>query len=141
MKLYPEFNEDAFAEGFSPNIDYFGLKDFGERITNLLMNLEVGTSLVLDGKWGVGKTYFAKMLEGSLKNTGVPVIYFNAFEHDHMTSPFEAICSAIIKATDRSIKKANPVRRKFLEVAGKVGKVVGFSAGRIGLRLATAGGH
>lgn len=139
MELYPHFSDASFDEGFSPAIDYFGLSDFGNRITNLLLNLEVGSSLVLDGKWGTGKTHFAKMLKGHLKKQSIPVIYFNAFEHDHMSVPFEAICSAITKATNENSDQSEVIRDKFLKVAGKVGKGVALAAGRIGVRLATAG--
>lgn len=139
MELYPNFEDDQFNAGFSPEIDYFDLSDFGKRLTNLLLNLQAGSSLVLDGQWGSGKTHFAKMLRGHLKAKGVPVVYFNAFEHDHMSVPFEAICSAITKATNENIEHPEAARNKFLKVAGRVGKGVALTAGRIGVRLATAG--
>jgi len=139
MELYPNFENDKFDGGFSPEIDYFGLSEFGTRLTNLLLSLGAGSSLMLDGKWGTGKTHFAKLLRGHLKKQKVPVIYFNAFEHDHMSVPFEAICSAITKAANENIEHPEAVRDKFLKVAGKVGKGVALTAGRIGIRLATAG--
>lgn len=139
MDLNLVFDEKLFDNGFSSDTDYFGLDEFGTRLTNLLLNLEAGSSLVLDGKWGTGKTHFARLLKGHLKQQNIPVIYFNAFEHDHMVMPFEAICSAITKATDENIEESTVTRDKFLRVAGKVGKGIAFTASRIGIRLATAG--
>lgn len=139
MELYPQFSDEQFREGFSPTVDYIGLESFGNRVANLFKNLEAGSSVVLDGKWGTGKTHFAKALNGHLHKQNIPSIYFNAFEHDHMSVPFEAICSAITKAVDEAHPTDKKSRDKFLKIAGKMGKGVAFTAGRIGLRLATSG--
>jgi hypothetical protein len=139
MQLLPHFDSEDYLEGFSSKADYFGLEDFGDRLANLLINIEDGSSFVLDGKWGTGKTHFAKLFEVHLSKSDVPAIYFNAFEHDHMAVPFEAICAAITQATDKSPQKSEVAKKKFLEVAGKVGAGVALTAGKIGLRLATAG--
>ncbi len=56
MKLYvpePEIGEDS---GFSPQVDIFQRKDFGERLANLVLSCGEGMVMALDAQWGEGKS-------------------------------------------------------------------------------------
>ena len=139
MRISSVPDDDEFDVGFTTPVNLLDLSDFGERITHLLTSIDGGTSLVIDGKWGTGKTYFAKMLVGHLKSEGVPTVYFNAFQHDHSSEPFEAVSAAVTKLADSLTGDLSKTRDKFLDSAAKVGKGLARGAGRIGVRVATAG--
>jgi len=56
----PELSVKA-EDGFSPEIDIFKRKQFGERLSNLVVNSNENLVLALDSKWGEGKSTFIKM--------------------------------------------------------------------------------
>jgi len=64
MKLTVPKVEIAEDEGFSPEVDIFSRKDFGERLANLVEKSQGNLVIALDAKWGEGKSTFIQMWRG-----------------------------------------------------------------------------
>jgi hypothetical protein len=113
-------------------------KAFGEALLNLVMRSNDELVISLDGKWGEGKTTFIKMWQGLLTGSGVPSIYFDAFQNDYVDDAFISIASAIttyIEANSEDSEK----NTEFKEKAKKVGvQLLSWSA-KIGIKAATLG--
>ncbi|SMY35006.1 KAP family P-loop NTPase fold protein [Photobacterium andalusiense] len=122
--------------GFSPDIDIFKRKGFGERLANLVENSGGSPVIALDSGWGEGKSTFIKMWRGYLENHREPEIisiYFDAFENDYQKDPFLTLASEIYqlitvedeerktKFKDKAAKAAKSLLRGALKVSVKVG--------------------
>lgn len=94
-------------EGFEK--DLFGLSEYGERLADLVCNVEDPLVTILDGPWGSGKTIFAKQWAGLMRNRDARVIYFDAFANDHyedaLTPLAAQILSVLSKEKERSKKE------------------------------------
>ena len=139
MRLYPAELEIAPDEGFSPAKDIFGRRDFGQRITNLVQNLEGPNVLLLDSAWGTGKTTFVKMWRGNLLEAQIPSIYFDAFANDYQGDAFLAIASQIVAEVDARRPKNQELIKSFKNSTVKTAKILGRVALNVAVRAATAG--
>tara|TARA_R110000868_G_scaffold144396_10_gene363537 strand:+ start:68 stop:1438 length:1371 start_codon:yes stop_codon:yes gene_type:complete len=110
-------------EGFEKN-DLFELKDFGERLENLFVNLDTPLVVALDGEWGTGKSTFAKQWAGSLRSKKIPTIYFDAFANDFQEDAFIALTAEILRCaeTTNAAGKSEEVSKVIskAKVAGRV---------------------
>jgi hypothetical protein len=104
-----------------------------------LLNLEHGSVAILDGRWGIGKTTFVKRWLSYLKSQGIPSIYLDAFSVDYLESPYVAIAGAFAKAGEDAEKASHPTYQAFLDAATKVGKSLGGTAAKIGVKALTLG--
>ena len=78
MRLAPPPLAITDDEGFERDI--FGAKEAGERLANVVTDLEGHSVIVLDGGWGTGKTTFIRQWAGLLRTKGGhPVVYLDAF--------------------------------------------------------------
>lgn len=139
MKLYvpePEIGEDS---GFSPQVDIFQRKDFGERLANLVLSCGEGMVMALDAQWGEGKSTFIKMWRGHIKHhreEQIYSIYFDAFANDYQKDPFLAIAAELYNlAKDEPDEK----RKEFNKKASNVAKSLARGAIKIGVRTVTGG--
>lgn len=121
MKLKPKPLEIGNKTGFGEH-DLFGRKDFAERLTNLVRNIEDPTVFLLDAKWGDGKTTFLKQWAGELRNTGIPVIEFDAFARDYQEDPFIALSAEIFAVAQKVESLEEETRANFIESAKSLGK-------------------
>lgn len=125
--------------GFSPNIDIFKRKGFGERLANLVENSGGSPVIALDSGWGEGKSTFVKMWRGYLENHREPEIisiYFDAFENDYQKDPFLTLASEIyqlISVEDEETKT------KFKDKATKAAKSLVRGALKVSVKVGTAG--
>ena len=94
MRWSPEPPKIGPRDGFE-GTDLFQYKAFGEHLAELIGLLEDNPVLVLDGRWGSGKTTFAHQLAGLLRNQGHAVAYFDAFATDHHKDPFLALVEEV----------------------------------------------
>lgn len=94
-------------EGFNPSKDIFNRKEFGEKLSNLIENIDEEIVIALEAPWGEGKTTFIKMWRGYLKKevSGIESIYFNAFEKDYQNGAFLALAEEIYNLIDKKEKK------------------------------------
>lgn len=125
--------------GFSPDIDIFKRKGFGERLANLVENSGGSPVIALDSGWGEGKSTFIKMWRGYLENhreQKIISIYFDAFENDYQKDPFLTLASEIyqlITVEDEETKT------KFKDKAAKAAKSLVRGALKVSVKVGTAG--
>lgn len=126
-------------ENFDAGSEQAGDKDLAERLTQLLRNLEHGSVAIFDGRWGIGKTTFVKRWLAYLKAEGIPSIYLDAFSVDYLESPFVAIAGSFAKAGEEAEKAGHPTYKAFVDAAARVGKTLGGTAAKIGVKAVTLG--
>lgn len=68
---------------------------YADILTGIATTYADGFVLVLNNKWGDGKTTFVKMWKQSLKNEEYATLYFNAWENDFNHNPMVAILSEL----------------------------------------------
>jgi hypothetical protein len=125
-------------EGFNPQKDIFRRAQYGQQLTNFIVNAEENLVFALDSNWGSGKTTFIKMWH-SHNNNHTPqlkTIYFDAFQNDYQSDPFLALASEVYDLFEDDDHES---KRNFKEKASNVFKA--FSRGLIktGVKVATAG--
>jgi len=103
--------------------DILGRKDFGEALSNIIINCDEKLVISLDGKWGEGKTTFVKMWQVLLKEKHIASIYIDAFQHDYCNDAFVTIASAITKYSDLNssdLKKKLDLKNNAKKVGAKL---------------------
>jgi hypothetical protein len=139
IRLFPPELEIGPEEGFTPGKDIFDRKPFGERLTNIVKNIENPAVLLLDGQWGVGKTTFIRMWMGQLTRSKIPHIYFDAFANDYHEDAFLTIAGELVTRVEELRPKYVQSIESFKLNAVKVAKALGRASLKIGVRAASAG--
>ena len=132
-------DDDFFNRGFTGETDPFDRVELAERLTHLFKELDHGTVSILHGRWGTGKSVFARQWARHLETSGTPSIYFDAFASDYISDPFQAVSSAFISAAAMARKRDDEAYKRFLSAAAKVGKRIGASSAKIGAKIVTLG--
>jgi len=126
-------------DGFSPELDIFQRKEFGERLASLIENSDENLVIALDAKWGEGKSTFIKMWKGYIahqRDNKLKSIYFDAFENDYQKDPFLALASEIYGLLkDEGEEKQKEFRLK----AGAAVKSMTRGAVKIGVKALSGG--
>ncbi len=130
---------EVVEAGFTGGGDIFEHRDLGERLTRLFESLEHGTVSILDGRWGTGKTTFARMWAAHLRQYGVPSIYFDAFAADCIEDPFQAVSSAFIRAAQDARQTETGAYTRFVTNAARAAKKMGATGAKIGAKIVTLG--
>lgn len=138
MRLKPKPLEIGDETGFGEH-DLFGRKDFADRLTNLVKNIEEPTVFLLDAPWGDGKTTFLKQWAGELRNAGIPVIEFDAFARDYQEEPFIALSAEIFAAAQKVESLEEETRANFIESAKSLGKASLSIVAKIAISKITSG--
>ena len=125
-------------DGFSKS-DIFEAEPAGERLANIVGDLEGHSVIVLDGPWGSGKSVFAKQWAGLLRQRGHPVVYFDAFEHDHLDDPFFALFGELLCASSRHGAKLDELKASLVEKALPIVRAIPGVAADVALRSLTSG--
>lgn len=134
------------TDGFGTS-DIFQAKPVGERLANIVGDVEGHAVIVLDGPWGSGKSVFARQWASLLRQRGHAVVYFDAFEHDHLDDAFFPLFGQFLDASDAGgsrfesartflIKKATPLVKAMPRIAGDMALRAG-----IGISLAELRQH
>lgn len=139
MRITAGISDEEIDKGFTATGDIFRKKDLADRLTAMFIGLEHGSVCILDGRWGIGKSVFARQWIAELKLNNIPAIYFDAFASDYMESPFEAVAGALVKAAIEAGRSKDPKYKQFLSQASKVGRAVASTAAKIGVKAATLG--
>ena len=134
MRLTPPSLEIGETDGFD-DTDLFGLAQFGDRLANLVCNLEDPLVIALDSPWGSGKSTFVQQWAGLLRRRHIPVILFDAFANDHQDDAFVALAGEITALAEAKREAASD----FLSKAKKVGRVLTPLTVRALMRAATLG--
>ena len=98
IRLAPEPPKIGDLDGFDDEHDLFGAKRMGEHLAHVIGDIEGPAVIAIDGSWGTGKTTFVRQWAGMLRQRRHPVVYFDAFEHDHLDDPFMALFTHLLKA-------------------------------------------
>jgi hypothetical protein len=139
MRIFPPALEISDHEGFDPQKDIFQRAEFGKGIANLLGRSSDPLIIMLDAPWGTGKTTFIKMLAGHLRNEGFPVIYFDAFENDHVDNGFLTIAGEVIRLSKELKKDKSAKHKVFVKKAARAGGILLRMGAKIGVKAATLG--
>ncbi len=132
--LAPEIPE----EGFTEDNDIFGYREFGERLANLIRNVQGSLVIALDGPWGSGKSVFVRQWAGLLRKKGAGVVLFDAFGNDHFEDAFLALSGQILATAKEELADEEPIQQ-FLVRAKRAGTALVPMLSRVAIRLSTAG--
>jgi hypothetical protein len=139
MRIFPPALEIGDHEGFDPQKDIFQRAAFGKGLANLLGTSSDPLIVMLDAPWGTGKTTFIKMLAGHLRNESFPVIYFDAFENDHVDNGFLAIAGEVIRLSTDLKKNKTSQHKLFVKKAARAGGILLRMGAKMGVKAATLG--
>lgn len=139
MRIFVPPLEIGDEEGFTPEKDLFGRKDFGDGLTRLIINVDDPLVIALDGQWGSGKTTFLKMWAGELRKQGFPVVFFDAFANDYMSDAFMALAGQIVALADKKNKLDGEKTKEFVNKAISVSKILLRGSLKVGIKAATLG--
>jgi hypothetical protein len=131
--------EPPDLDGFDEFSTSAGHKELAQNLTRLLTNLEHGSVAIFDGRWGIGKTTFVRRWLAHLSNEKIPAIYLDAFAVDYLESPFVALAGAFAAAAIDASAQSKSAYKEFVSAASKVGKAVGGTAAKIGVKALTLG--
>ena len=97
--------------------DLLGRKESVEVITHLMGSIEGPCVLAVDAPWGTGKTTFLNIWAQHLRNSGFPVVKFNAWESDFSEDPLVAIAAELIDGLQQYIPAKHRVKLGVLKKA------------------------
>lgn len=117
--------------------DLLGRQEFGAKLTKFLTESTSGFNLAIDGDWGSGKTFFAKMWKADLESAGFRVVYFDAFQSDYEDEPFVPLTACIIERLENWSADEDAIQ-ELKETAWKISRKVLSTTVRFGLRAAAA---
>ena len=139
MRLFPPPLEIGAEEGFTKEKDIFGRSSIGRGLTNVVCRVTDPLVIAVDNEWGTGKTTFLKMWAGELRKLEIPVIYFDAFQHDYVEDAFTAIAAEIISLALQKQKESEPATQKLIKSSVSTAKILLRSSLKLGVKLGTAG--
>lgn len=126
-KLKAGVTEEYLAEPYAKDNDPLSRYELAEQLAVLYNSLEHGSVAILNGRWGSGKSVFAKKMLAHLRSHGISATYFDAFAKDYVESPFMALGGHIIqeieKSGNASLAQSEEIRRTSKEVAKKLGSI------------------
>jgi hypothetical protein len=139
MRVFPPTILVDEKEGFTQEKDIFARASFGDGLANLVTITDDPLVILLDSPWGTGKTTFLKMWAGELRKRDLPVIYFDAFENDHVDNGFVAIAAEVIRLSQTLEKSKAPAHKAFVKKAARLGGILLRTSARLGVKAATLG--
>ena len=123
LRLLPEQPVIGASDGFSGH-DIFHAEQVGDRLANIVDDIDGHSVLVIDGPWGTGKSVFVKQWAGVLRERGHPVVYFDAFEHDHIQDAFFPLFAHLLRASTSNVPALASLRQSLTNKAISLAKVM-----------------
>ena len=75
------------------------LQHQAEAITRYLIDMESAQAVLINGEWGVGKSYFVReILTRSLENNGLNVVFYSLYGVDSLDSIREDIAYMLLQS-------------------------------------------
>jgi hypothetical protein len=105
-----------FSDSPIDNARYFNFDDYVDSLQNIILYSDVSTplSIVINGKWGCGKTSLMKTLRSRLDNhlksnegRHVKTVWFDAWKYSETNSMLASLISEIYNEIDRKNQFAN----------------------------------
>lgn len=123
MKFHSREDYSPFEEnGFNNGNDIFERKTIGKSLSAIVKSAEDPLVIGLNAPWGEGKTTFLHMWKHDLEEAGVPVIYFDAFKHDHHQDPFLPLAHTIYKLAEETKLPLDKTLNGFVSSIGHIMK-------------------
>ncbi len=103
-----------------------GIKLFAEKLKKDILALHTPYVLVLEGGYGVGKTYFITRFCEYLKkcryDSDIPMksVYLNLWENDYVANPFPVIVSQIIQQLNPAKEILDDITKKAIQVTNNL---------------------
>lgn len=120
--------------------DAFERSGFGEALKNLVVQSQDALVVMLNGRWGEGKTTFIQMWRGLLAEDNVHSIYIDAFANDHIDDPFIPLASEISKFVDENLPEASrETAEDIKDKAKRIGAHLLSWSAKVGVKAATLG--
>lgn len=138
IRLVPKPIKIGPLDGFSKS-DIFEAKHTGEHLANIVGDLEGHSVIVLDGAWGTGKSVFVQQWAGLLRQRGHPVVYFDAFAHDHLDDAFFPLLGALLRVIDSGKSSFTRIRENLIEKATPLVRAIPGIVGDLTIRRITDG--
>ena len=134
IRIRPEEIEVPKQDPFKN--DLLNRKEPAEALTNLVDSIEGPCVLAVDAPWGAGKTTFLRIWSRHLRNSGFPVVRFNAWETDHAGDAFVALVSELTEQLRNN--EQEPIKEK-VRLTKEAAKNVAVRAIPVVLRILTSG--
>jgi putative ribosome biogenesis GTPase RsgA len=136
MRLRVDPPSDAFPE-IVDDTDSLERVGLARSLSNLYASLEGSSVAILHGRWGVGKSTFARRWKNKLEQEGFGTIYLDAFAYDYMGEPFDALLSAVLQKTKGSEIEQSDRFKTFKDRAAAVSRALALTGVKAGVRVAT----
>ena len=95
--------------------DIFNVERTGRDLTRIIEKTKANT-IVLDGPWGSGKTFFIRQWQHALLKAKYRVVYWDAFQSDHQEDALFPILGKLVREAGASEKD----RKSLCVTAGKI---------------------
>ena len=138
LRLAPKPLDIDPLDGFSKS-DIFKAAETGERLANIVSDLDGHSVIVLDGPWGTGKSVFVQQWAGLLRTRGHPVVYFDAFAHDHLDDAFFPLFAQLLRATASAGPALDRFRRALIGKAMPLVRSIPTLLTDLAVRVGTGG--
>ena len=103
-----------------------GLLDFAQRFKSEILSLPTPYVMVLEGGYGVGKTYFITRFCEYLKKERfendicVPSVYLNLWENDYVANPLPVIVSQILYQINPAQELCDDIKEKAIKITNNL---------------------
>ena len=138
IRLAPKPIKIGPMDGFSKS-DIFEAEQTGEHLANIVGKLDGHSVIVFDGAWGTGKSVFVQQWAGLLRRRRHPVVYFDAFAHDHLDDAFTPLFGELLRARASSGHSLASSRDKLVAIAARLLRAMPGLVTDIAVRTATGG--
>lgn len=137
MRIRPSIPSEDFPDKDQTQLQSLDRRELADSLTSLYSSLEEPSVGILHGRWGVGKSTFARRWARQLSDRGIKTVYFDAFSSDYMQEPFDALVAAILRESDANQERKDGVYSKFLSSAAAVSKRLAITGAKAGVRVVT----
>lgn len=126
-ELLEQYKEDPFPD----NEARPGMKEFAQKFKIEITHLPTPYVMVLEGGYGVGKTYFITRFSEYLKkerfkgDTALKTVYINLWENDYVENPFSTITSQILYSLNPAKELQDSITKTAIQI---VNNMLKFSA-------------
>lgn len=139
MRITPRLPDGFLDEPYSAEPEPLSKADLSQRLTTLYSKLDHGTVAILQGRWGSGKSTFARKWLRTLDADGFGTIYFDAFENDYIPDPFVALNATLLRKFDSQPDKGGEGGVALKRAAVAVSKKLLIASAKVGVKAATLG--
>lgn len=125
--LLERYKEDPFPD----NEARPGMKEFAQKFKIEITHLPTPYVMLLEGGYGVGKTYFITRFSEYLKkerfkgDTALKTVYINLWENDYVENPFSTITSQILYSLNPAKELQDSITKTAIQI---VNNMLKFSA-------------